>query len=359
MRYKKTLQLFTCAALLAMCSACSGNAGKPAASEKPLDLSGSWKEENATAANTYQIAYVSGDEIEIYWVMENETQAGLYWSGTYTAPADSKTPYTWTSNNNTDKTSNSIYASPDPTKEFTFSEDKISYEVSVMGVTKTEVLVRTDLDYSSIGKPTDNAVSAEQIEKVQLVDSGYSVITNSYDNSKYINYAVQITNPNESYAIQFPEIHITAKGTDGSILSTDSQTLYFIAAGDTYYYAGMTRSYQGDMPGSVEITVDNSDNNAISQQGSDIVLSRDLAVSNTSDTADSTTGEITNNSTVDLSTAAVIVVFKKGDQLVGGDETYINNLNSGSTAAFQISKYMGVSAGQYDSYTVNVLQWGF
>ena len=228
-----------------------------------------------------------------------------------------------------------------------------------MGVTKTEVLVRTDLDYSSVGKPADNAASSEQIQKIQLLDSGYTVITNSYDNSKYINYAVQVTNPNKGYAIEFPEIHITVKGTDGSILSTDSQTLYFISAGETYYYAGMTRSYQGDMPGSVEITVDNSDSNVIQQQGSNLVLSSDLAVSNTADNADSTTGEVTNNSKTDLNTAAVVVVFKMGNQLVGGNETYINNLNSGSTAAFQILKYSGISAGQYDSYTVNVLQWSF
>ena len=360
MKFRQFLQAFTCTALLVLCSSCgSGSSASAAETAKPLDLSGSWKEESAKPSDTYQVAYISDNQIEVYWIMENETQNSIYWSGSYAAPADSKTPYVWESENNKDKTANSLLASTDDRKTFTYENDAITYDVTVMGTTKTVKLVKSQEDYSALGGPVTNQSSTEQLEPVQLVDSGYTVITNGYDNSKYINYAVQIANPNKNYAIIFPIIHVTVKGTDGSILSAYDQTLGFVSAGESYYYAGMTASYQGDMPGSVEITADNGNDDYAAQDGSGYVLSSDLPISNTSDTSDATTGEIMNNSKTDISMAAVIVIYKMGDKLVGGDTTYINNLNSGSKSAFQISKFGGVSQDQYDSYIVNAIQWGY
>ena len=70
----------------------------------------------------------------------------LYWAGSYVAPTDSKTPYTWDSVNNTDKTGSAILASSDETKTFTYSDDTISYSVTALGVTKKVTLERADID---------------------------------------------------------------------------------------------------------------------------------------------------------------------------------------------------------------------
>ena len=61
------------------------------------------------------------------------TVTPLYWAGSYIAPTDSKTPYTWDSVNDTEKTGSAILASSDETKTFTYSDDTISYSVTAAG----------------------------------------------------------------------------------------------------------------------------------------------------------------------------------------------------------------------------------
>ena len=65
------------------------------------------------------------------------------------------------------------------------------------------------------------------------------------------------------------------------------------------------------------------------------------------------TGEVTNNSTEDLNMAAIIVIYKNGDDLIGGDATYIDDLSSGSTKPFKISAYSDL---EYESFEIYALQ---
>ena len=109
----------------------------------PADLTGTWKEKNPNK-DSYQIARVTADAIEIYWhTPDSDT---LYWAGSYVAPTDAKTPYTWDSVNDTEKTGSAILASSDGTKTFTYSDDTISYSVTALGVTKKVTLERADID---------------------------------------------------------------------------------------------------------------------------------------------------------------------------------------------------------------------
>jgi hypothetical protein len=82
---------------------------------------------------------ITGTTIEITW-HNTDGSTALYWAGSVippTAPGDS---YSWDSANDTSKTGSALLASSDPTKHFDYKNGKLSYQVSALGVTKTEVL---------------------------------------------------------------------------------------------------------------------------------------------------------------------------------------------------------------------------
>ncbi|RDV43362.1 hypothetical protein DOE76_17870 [Leifsonia sp. ku-ls] len=101
------------------------------------DLTGTWKQTNSSAADSYQEAEISGDVISINWVADNGDTKSIYWVGSFTAPADATTPYKWTSTRDQEATASAMLASQDDTKEFTFQDDTISYSASALGTTTT------------------------------------------------------------------------------------------------------------------------------------------------------------------------------------------------------------------------------
>lgn len=141
--------LMLCAALCLSLSACggapsgaapaSGGSAAAASSSAPAapDLTGDWKQVNAASEDSYQVATIQGDTIEIYWVTESADTKSLYWAGTFVAPETADEPYTWESANDTEKTGSSLLASGDETKTFTYQDGQISYDVSAMGMTQT------------------------------------------------------------------------------------------------------------------------------------------------------------------------------------------------------------------------------
>ena len=202
----------------------------------------------------------------------------------------------------------------------------------------------------------ENQGNENTSQKLNLTDSGW--LSYKSGDWSHIKYAVQIENPNTEYAIEFPEIIITAKDSEGKILSTDERTLNSIAAGDTIYY-GDEISYEGEEPATVEISVSNNDRNIEDQDDTKYVRQSDFVISNTSENIGSYdvkyTGEITNSSNVDLDTVAVIIIYKQGDSIVGGDIEYVDDLMAGSTKAFELSA--DPDEFSYDSYEFYAVQW--
>lgn len=101
------------------------------------DLMGNWKQTNSKSDSSYQVATISGDTIEIYWVSDNGDTKSLYWAGTFVAPAVADEPYKWDSKNDHSKTENAMLASSDDTKTVTYQNGVLSYEASAMGTTTT------------------------------------------------------------------------------------------------------------------------------------------------------------------------------------------------------------------------------
>lgn len=323
--------------------------------EEPLDLNGNWAQKGKEGSDSFQAGYIENGVIELFWISDGGETHMLYWSGSYEAPTSADDEYTWESVNDKIKTDSALMASSDDTKTFEYKNGEISYEVSIMGQTGTITLVRSDNDYTSFAPAGGSSGEAQDGQQIELVESGYSVSSNDGRVSVY--YAVKIHNPNEEYAIEFPKIQITAKSEDGKILKTEEQVLRSMAANDTIIY-GSSVTYEGEEAGSVEISVSNGKDDYMHQSGSDAIRQEQLAVSNVSENVGeynrTYTGEITNNSTKDLDTVAVIVIYKNGDKMIGGDSTYIDDLSSGSTKPFEISAYSDL---EYDSFEIYALQW--
>lgn len=349
----KKIILVTVLIFALMLTAC-GKSSETNSSAKPLDLTGNWAQEGKEFDDGYQAGYISGDRIEIFWMSDGGKTSSLYWSGTYEAPTEVADEYTWDSKNDKTRTDKALLASGDDQKTFVFKDGKISYEASIMGKTATMHLVKTETDYMSNGSGSESA-DTSNLQEIKLNNSGHSILQSGGRTT--ILYAVDISNPNAEYAIKFPKILITAKDADGKILKTEEMVLNGIAAGDQYTY-GSSVSYEGNIPSTVEISVGNSDDDYVAQSSSEIIKSSSLSVSNISDnpgTFKTFTGEVTNNSTEELSSVAITVIYKSGDRIIGGETSYINDLKSGEKKPFEVSSYSNFK--DYDSYEIHAIKW--
>ncbi len=113
---------------------------QPATTEAaaPLSLAGEWEQSNKASEDSYQIATITDTTIEIYW-MNADTKA-LFWAGSFIPPTDATDTYSWTSDNDKEKTGSALLASSSDTKDFTYSKGELSYEVTAMGMTTTVIL---------------------------------------------------------------------------------------------------------------------------------------------------------------------------------------------------------------------------
>lgn len=103
----------------------------------PQELLGEWVQVNSNSEDSYHIATITENEINVYWYMASDGTKALYWSGSFSLPENLGKSYSWDSENNTDQTETALLASSDEMKSFTYSNGCITYEVSALGVTQT------------------------------------------------------------------------------------------------------------------------------------------------------------------------------------------------------------------------------
>lgn len=110
--------------------------------KEPPDLSGTWKQVNSNSDEVWQEATIdsSAGTITIYYVMNSGDTRTLYWAGTFTAPTNADEPYKWTSTKDAAQTDKSLLGSQDATKDFTYENNQIVYNSSLMGVDSTNRL---------------------------------------------------------------------------------------------------------------------------------------------------------------------------------------------------------------------------
>lgn len=97
------------------------------------DFTGTWRSEES--GGSYQEAVITDGTIKINWVSDNGKTKSIYWIGTFVAPSEPVTEYSWTSKIDKDETDFALFSSGDDTKKFTYKNGVISYEVSALGTT--------------------------------------------------------------------------------------------------------------------------------------------------------------------------------------------------------------------------------
>lgn len=108
----------------------------------PLDLNGAWKQTNSKSADSYQSATIAGELITVNWVNETDSTTALYWVGTAATPTDDVDEYSWTSSGDVAQMESALLASGDDTKDFTYADGKLMYELTALGVTMTVEMER-------------------------------------------------------------------------------------------------------------------------------------------------------------------------------------------------------------------------
>lgn len=188
--------IFAVTALLALSLCACGSGGDTEGQEaaSPPDLTGVWTQ--LDSGEDYQQATISGDAMTINWVSPDSTS--LYWAGTFVPPTSAEEPYTWTSENDKAKTSAAWLAVSSDTKDFTYQDGKIVYEVTAFGTTTTVELERTG----------DAPVSQEpEEEPLGVTVDKAAIISDDYTGERVL--AVQYTFTNTSSETKTPEYDLT------------------------------------------------------------------------------------------------------------------------------------------------------
>lgn len=351
-------RLLTIALALAMAmtlAACGGISNAPSGNDGSstptvLDLTGGWKQTNSNSDTSYQVAMIADGTIEIYWKSDDNTTS-LYWAGTYVMPTSETNEYAWDSVNDKSRTDSALLASGDDTKTFTHKDGIISYSVSAMGTTTTVKLERSD----DVNIQVQKAVSTADLLPLELVDSGFAV-KDGYD-TYYIQYAVIVKNPNTERAVEFPKVRLTARDADGAVLGTDDIVGSSIQPGGTWYSA-----FQGPSVDSEPATVDfeiiqPDDGDWVSPDRIDNA-GEPLSVENPIKREDKIVGEVSNPNNFDISSVAVVVLFRDDSgKLLAGETTYTDKVSAGGKIPFELSLWGADDGYITDNFDVYAYPW--
>lgn len=143
---KKIAAAFILSALLLV--SCGGSDPSPADDTAPakdtapvtIQTAGNWVEKDADTTiseGSYFAADVTGGELSIY--QKNTEMSALYWAGT--APETVTAGETFVSAANHERTDHAILASSADEKEFAYDGEALSFEYTIMGVTRTVYIV--------------------------------------------------------------------------------------------------------------------------------------------------------------------------------------------------------------------------
>ena len=212
---------------------------------------------------------------------------------------------------------------------------------------------------SSSSFSVGNSAPEEQ-KALEIVDYGWGADKDlSNSDSVYIRFCVMIHNPNKTLIAEFPKAIVTVKNGDGSILATEDQTGSIIMPEDTVTLCGMFSMPIADIQDAkIGFGVDWNGFTT----GSTIyakVKTSDLVISNVTERSASNgnyiTGELTNNSTVDVSMVNLSIVLRKEGKIVYVENTFVDGPKPGATRAFEVQRYSAWP--EHDTIECSAMSW--
>lgn len=210
---------------------------------------------------------------------------------------------------------------------------------------------------SSLGDvaASDDELAAEAFDALEVVESGWST-----DSAGLVEYAFAIRNASEDISILFPTVDIVTRDADGTVLSTDSQALPEVFAGQTVWFAGITGN--GTEPSTVEFIVREPDSWNVERSADRAATFEVTGLSehSTSFGRSAITGEVelaSEGAMPEISSGQIAVTVLLRDasgSLVGGQTTFASMPSAGERVAFEVP-YYGDSA--YASIEAHVQPW--
>lgn len=189
-----------------------------------------------------------------------------------------------------------------------------------------------------------------QYKSVEIVDSGYTVPKGS----EYMCWVATIKNPDDKAIYEFPVITITAYDKDGSVISTEDQTLGIIEPGEMQAFSS-SMDVKGVPVAKVDFSVNTGKRTSSAENH---IKSSDFSAEGVkvrkSSGETSFTGKIKNNSTTDCKSAHVTIILKKAGKAIYGVTGYVENIDAGKEKAFELNEY---SIPAYDAYEINIIDW--
>ncbi len=288
------------------------------------NLIGTWKQSNSNSDNAYQIAAIDDDTITIYWYTAEDGTTALYWSGTFDAPTSGE-KHSWVSENYHDITDSAILASSADTKDFDYSNNELSYEVTMSGVTATVKLQKDESVKATTKKGTVSSGSENGNDSSLSVDFGNSTSESEGSSSKQSaqevsdkldvqakvtldgQVAVFATN-NSDTTIDELELQINYIDENGNIIDMDTD-------GHDMVLPGYTVVSKMDVPSvdfadaEIEYEISLGDHPSYVNHSEDVVIESNPG-------NDCVIVKITNNSNVQIREIEYDVVLFKGDDVV-------------------------------------------
>lgn len=181
------------------------------------------------------------------------------------------------------------------------------------------------------------------------MESGWSA-----DQQGYVHYAFALRNTSKTQQVQYPQITITGRAKDGSIVFSQTQTLIMAFPNQTVYNAG--QAGEGTAPATVDFVVLSPDTyNVTEAQGT-----ATFPISGTSK-IDNRDGGTTFNGEVRATTDGFkpsdgqqikisLVLRNAQNAIIYGDITFVDWPGNGRSAPFSITVYDLPKYASYDLY---------
>ncbi len=311
----------------------------------PLDLTGLWFQKGAGSEG--MAATIQGNTIGVFFIIEGDDSPRTYWVGTYATPTEDTDTYSWTSDNT--YTGNGFLASSADTKEFSYKDGELSFEVSIQGETGIITLVRGDWDTSNL--PYSALISdadSSDVLPLEIRESGWVVASNDY-----LHYYVKLYNPNADVAIEFPSFRITARDGDGILLGTSDQTCFIIYPQEEMVFGSQAFSVD-EQPASVEFEALSVEDYNIKNANMLNAYSPMSAV-NVAIRSDKVVGEIDNPNDYEFGSVGVTVLMRdENGELIGILHTFASDVAANGTTPFNVNNYSRKDAASCEVY---LCQW--
>jgi hypothetical protein len=174
---------------------------------------------------------------------------------------------------------------------------------------------------------------AEAVKPLEIKEFGYSM------NNEYIYVSVILHNPNEKIAVEYPSFRVTARDADGTVLGTEDQTLSIIYPGQDFVYAGQMCKVD-QTPAKVDVEPLKI-KHALDVSTLEHPQFTQLKPVRCAHRGDRFVGEIQNDNDYDIDDAIVTIIFRDDDgNLIGGTDTFIEDLSAGSSTPFDTLDYI-------------------